>query len=437
MSAHHRFRPSILLGLCLWYSTLSYVVASDRHIDVYMVDGAINPVIVEYILAGINHSAADEAIAAVFQLDTPGGLVESTRLIVRTLLNARVPVVVYVAPSGARAASAGTFITLAAHVAAMAPGTNIGAAHPVTGEGKDIEGDMRHKAENDLAAFARSIAEQRGRNADWAEKAVRQSVSSTEREAQEQHVIDLVASDVPDLLAKLEGREVSVAGNTVTLHTASVTVRQHAMNWRQRTLAILAQPQIALMLLSLGSVALLIELYNPGLIFPGVIGALALLLALYALQTLPINYAGLLLIALAFVMFVLEIKVTSFGMLFIGGVVAMFLGSLMLIDSPEEYLRIPLSSIVLVVGTTALLFTLVVGAAVRSVARRPVSGQEGMIGATGRVVRRLDPIGTVFAHGTLWTARSTSPIEAGESIRVVGVEGLTLTVEKVTKENVP
>ena len=247
----------------------------------YVVEGVINPVVVEYMQAGLAQAEADHAIAVIFQLDTPGGLVESTREIVKALLNAEVPVVVYVAPSGARAASAGTFITMAGHIAAMAPGTNIGAAHPVSGEGKNIEGDMRQKVENDLAAFARSIADKRGRNADWAEKAVRESVSVTETEASQLKVIDLIAEDVPDLLSKLEGRQATLPGRTVTLQTASATVQQHQMSWRQQVLAAVSHPQIALMLLSLGSLALLIELYNPGLIFPGVIGAIALLLAFY------------------------------------------------------------------------------------------------------------------------------------------------------------
>jgi membrane-bound serine protease (ClpP class) len=421
-----------VLGWCLWWNPPTH--GAEQYVAVHQVEGVISPVIVEYMIESIARAEQEEVMAVIFQLDTPGGLVESTRLIVKAVLNANVPVVVYVSPSGARAASAGTFITLAAHVAAMAPGTNIGAAHPVSGEGKDIEGDMRQKAENDLAAFARSIAQQRGRNADWAENAVRQSVSVTEVVAQEQHIIELIASDISDLLHQLEGREVSLPGHKVTLHTAAAPVRYRRMSWRQEVLAVLAHPQFALMLLSLGSLALLIELYNPGLIFPGVIGAIALLLAFYSLQALPINYAGLLLIALSLVMFILEVKVTSFGMLTVGGILSMLLGSLMLIDSPEEYLRIPLPTIFLVVGTTATLFTVVVGAAVRSVRRQPVSGKEGMLGEIGTVMGRIDPVGTVFVQGTLWSARSASPIEVGEAVRVVAVEGLKLTVEKVAKE---
>jgi membrane-bound serine protease (ClpP class) len=403
-------------------------------IDVHQVEGVINPVIVEYMTEGIRRAEEARAVAVIFQLDTPGGLVDSTREIVKALLNANVPTVVYVSPSGARAASAGTFITLAGHVAAMAPGTNIGAAHPVSGEGKDIEGDMRQKAENDLAAFARSIAEKRRRNAEWAEKAVRDSVAVTEIEAREQRVIDLIAADVPELIKQLDGWQVALHGSEVTLHTAGATVRYRQMSWRQRFLAALSHPQIALMLLSLGSIGLLVELYNPGLIFPGVVGALALLLAFYSLQTLPINYTGLLLIGLGMLMLILEIKVTSFGMLALGGIVVMALGALMLIDSPEEYLRIPLETIVLVVGTTAGLFLLVVGAAVRSVGRKPVSGREGLLGALGSARQRIDPAGTVFVHGTLWNARSATPIEAGAVVRVVGVDGLRLTVEKVPEE---
>jgi membrane-bound serine protease (ClpP class) len=419
--------------LCGWWWA-SVTTGADLVIDVHQVEGVINPVVVEYMTDSIRRAEEAKAVAVIFQLDTPGGLVDSTREIVKALLNANVPTVVYIAPSGARAASAGTFITMAGHVAAMAPGTNIGAAHPVSGEGKDIEGDMRQKAENDLAAFARSIAEKRRRNAEWAEKAVRESVAVTEVEAREQRVIDLIAEDIPDLLKQLDGRQVTLVGNAVTLHTAGATVRSRQMTWRQRLLAALSHPQIALMLLSLGSIGLLVELYNPGLIFPGVVGALALLLAFYSLQTLPINYTGLLLIGLGMVMFILELKVTSFGMLVLGGIVSMSLGALMLIDSPEEYLRIPLSTIVLVVGTTAALFTFVVGAAVRSVRRKPVSGREGMLGAIGTVKGRIDPTGTVFVYGTLWSARSASPIEVGETVCVIGIEGMRLTVEKVTEE---
>jgi membrane-bound serine protease (ClpP class) len=406
----------------------------DNHVNVHVVEGVINPVIVEYMTESIQRAQDEHAMAVVFQLDTPGGLVESTRLIVKALLNAEVPTVVYVAPSGARAASAGTFITMAGHVAAMAPGTNIGAAHPVSGEGKDIEGDMRKKAENDLAAFARSIADKRGRNADWAEKAVRESVSITETVALEEHVIDLIADDIPDLMAKLDGRKVMLPSGEVTLETASATVRYQGMTWRQRFLAVLSHPQFALMLLSLGSLGLFIELYSPGLIFPGVIGAISLVLAFYSLQTLPVNYAGLALICLAMVLFILETQVASFGMLTVGGIVSMFLGAVMLINAPEEYLRIPLSTIFLVVGTTSLLFILIIGAAVKSVTRQPVSGREGMIGEIGTATERIDPSGTVFVHGTLWQARSAKPIEKGETIRVVSVDGLKLTIEKVTQE---
>jgi membrane-bound serine protease (ClpP class) len=426
-----------ILSLCLVFCGLWCVpvtIGADTVINVHQVEGVINPVVVEYMTDSIRRAEEAKDVAVIFQLDTPGGLVDSTREIVKALLNANVPTVVYVAPSGARAASAGTFITMAGHIAAMAPGTNIGAAHPVSGEGKDIEGDMRQKAENDLAAFARSIAEKRRRNAEWAEKAVRESVAVTEVEAREQRVIDVIAEDIPDLVKQLDGRQVTLVQGTVTLHTAGATVRVQQMTWRQRLLAALSHPQIALMLLSLGSIGLLVELYNPGLIFPGVVGALALLLAFYSLQTLPINYTGLLLIGLGMVMFILEIKVTSFGMLILGGIVAMSLGALMLIDSPEEYLRIPLSTIVLVVGTTAGLFLFVVGAAVRSVGRKPVSGQEGMLGAIGTVRGRIDPTGTVFVHGTLWSARSASPLEVGETVRVIGIEGMRLTVEKVTEE---
>ena len=424
---------ALLIGLCLWgYDASIGVGAAGERVDVYPVEGVINPVTVEFMTGSIAKSAEEGATAVVFQLDTPGGLVESTRLIVKSLLNADIPVVVYVSPSGARAASAGTFITMAGHIAAMAPGTNIGAAHPVSGEGKDIEGDMRKKAENDIAAFARSIADKRGRNADWAEQAVRESVSITETDALEQNVIDIVAEDVPDLLAQIDGRTIAVGGDEVTLRTAQAEIRYRQMSWRQQVLAVVTHPQIALMLLSIGSLGLLIELYNPGLIFPGVIGAISVLLAFYSLQTLPVNYAGLALIGLAFILFILESQIPSFGMLTIGGLVSMFLGALMLIDSPEDYLRIPLSTIFVVVGTTGGLMALVVGAAARSFSRQPVTGQEGMIGATGVVKKRIDPTGTVALQGTLWTAQSHIPIDVDAAVRVEAVNGLKLTVVPVS-----
>lgn len=323
---------------------------------------------------------------------------------------------------------------MAGHVAAMAPGTNIGAAHPVSGGGEDIEGDMRKKVENDLAAFARSIADKRSRNADWAEEAVRESVSITETEALEQKVIDIVAEDVPDLLSQLDGRRLSVAGTEVTLQTAQAEVRYRQMTWRQQVLAVVTHPQIALILLSVASIGLLIELYNPGLIFPGVIGAISGLLAFYSLETLPVNYAGLALIGLSFILFILESQIPSFGMLTIGGLVSMFLGALMLIDSPEDYLRIPLTTIFVVVGTTGGLMALVVGAAARSLNRQPVTGQEGMIGVTGVVKKRIDPTGTVALQGTLWTARSDLPIDVDATVRVEAVDGLKLTVVQISPD---
>src|SRR5262249_923175 len=402
---------SLCLVLCgLW--CVPVTMGTDTVINVHQVEGVINPVVVEYMTDSIRRAEETKAVAGIFQLDTPGGLVDSPRENVKAPLNANVPTGLYFPPRRAPAAPPRTFITMAAHIAAMAPGTNIGAAHPVSGEGKDIEGDMRQKAENDLAAFARSIAEKRRRNAEWAEKAVRESVAVTEVEAREQRVIDVIAEDIPGLVKQLDGRQVILAQGAVTLHTAGATVRVQQMTWRQRLLAALSHPQIALMLLSLGSIGLLVELYNPGLIFPGVVGALALLLAFYSLQTLPINYTGLLLIGLGMVMFILEIKVTSFGMLFLGGVVAMSLGALMLIDSPEEYLHIPLSTIVLVVGTTAGLFLFVVGAAVRSVGRKPVSGQEGMLGAIGTAKEPLYPTPPLFFPRTPLTAPTPLPIYA-------------------------
>lgn len=397
------------------------------------VEGAISPATAEYIAMLVHSGEEQGAEAVVLQLNTPGGLLEATRSIVQTLLGAKVPVVVYVAPSGARAGSAGVFITLAAHIAAMAPGTNIGAAHPVGLGGEASDSVMADKATNDAAAFARAIAQQRKRNVRWAEEAVRRSISSTEREALRQRVIDLIAPSLDSLLQALEGRPIELPSGTKVLHTAQTRVENVPMNWRQRLLALLSDPNIAYLLLLLGIYGILFELYNPGAIVPGVVGAISLILAAYALQMLPINYAGLALIIVAIILFLLELKVTSYGLLTLAGIASLFLGSVMLIDSPMEFMRISWSVILPTVLGSVVFFTWVLGKGLQAQLRRPRSGGEGLLGLTAEVVERITPEkrGRVRLLGELWWASAQQVLEPGTRVRIVARQGFLLSVEPV------
>jgi membrane-bound serine protease (ClpP class) len=374
LSAFHR--PA-LLWLMLWLAPSPLWAGESVMVATY--EGVINPVTAEYLHDALVAAEQAKAQALILQLDTPGGLDTSMRLIIKDFTGASVPVVVYVAPSGGRAASAGVFLTLAAHVSAMAPGTNIGAAHPVA-MGGEMDKTMKEKVENDAVAYIKSIAEQRGRNVAWAEDAVRKSVSATEREALKLKIIDLVADDLTDLLQKLDNRKVMIGPNTVLLHTKETAVIHYAMGWRLELLKALSDPNIAYLLMTIGSIGLLAELYNPGAVLPGVVGAISLILAFYSLQSLPVNYAGVLLILLGIVFFVLEATVTSYGVLAIGGVVSMVLGSLMLIKTDAPFLQISWAVIIPVVTTAAAFSLLIVGMGVRAMRSRPVSGREGMVG---------------------------------------------------------
>jgi membrane-bound serine protease (ClpP class) len=395
-------------------------------------DGVISPVTVRLVETAIDRAQASRASALVIQLDTPGGLERSMRSICQRLLNAPLPVVVYVGPTGARAASAGVFITMAAHVAAMAPATNIGAAHPVAvGGGGGADKESLKKIANDAAAFARSIATERGRNADWAEKAVRESVSITEREAVRLKVVDLVADSIPDLLAKVDGRTVKTSAGPVTLATKDARVTAIEIGFRDRFLNVITDPNVAYILMMLGMLGLFFELSNPGVILPGVVGGISLILAFFAFQSLPINYAGLLLILFGIVLLIAEIKVVSHGVLAIGGIVAMALGSLMLFDATEIGFRISWTVILPTVGVTAGLFLFVLTVGLRALARRPLLGGPGLIGETGVAREPLTPVGQVAIHGELWRAVAEGePVDAGAPVRVVAVDGLTLKVVK-------
>lgn len=401
-------------------------------------DGVISPGTADYLSTVIERAAREEAACLLVTLNTPGGLEASMRTMVTAILNSEVPVVVYVAPAGARAASAGAFITLAAHVAAMAPGTNIGAAHPVNlGGGAPMDSTMSEKVASDAAAFIRSIAQRRGRNEQWAERAVRESISSSAREALDAGVVDLVSESQEELLRSLEGWQVETAAGRLTLALAGRPVVAVTMGWRHRAMRLLSDPNIAYIFLILGFYGILFELSNPGAILPGVVGGIFLILAFYALQTLPVNWAGLMLMLFALLLFIAEIKVTSFGLLAAGGVVSLVLGSVLLFDSPAPFLRVSLQVLVPVLVVTVLAVLVAIGLAARTFRRPVTTGREGMIGLTGEVVEPVAPRGRVQVRGELWWAEADeagggAPIAAGDEVEVTGLSGLTLRVRRRT-----
>jgi membrane-bound serine protease (ClpP class) len=397
-------------------------------------DGVINPVSAEYLHDALASAQEDKAQALIFRLNTPGGLDTSMRLIIKDITGSTIPVIVYVSPSSGRAASAGVFITMAAHVAAMAPGTNIGAAHPVAMGGEKMDEEMKKKVENDSVAYITSIAQQRGRNVAWAEDAVRKSVSVTEREALKLKIIDVVADDVPALLKQLDGRTIGLQSGQTVLHTAGSTLREFPMGPRLEFLKILSDPNIAYLLMTIGTIGIIAELYSPGAILPGVVGAISLILAFYSFQSLPVNYAGILLFLLGIALFILEANVTSYGLLAVGGIVAMLLGSVMLIKTDVEFLQVSWS-VILPVVTLATLFSLfVVGMGVKAMRRRPMTGREEMVGLVGIVKTELAPHGQFAVHGELWEAISEQPLQPGDEAEVTGVDGLRLRVKPLSKQ---
>ena len=397
---------------------------------VITVEGVVNPVSAEFIQKSIRKAVKKSYEALVIELDTPGGLDTSMRSIVKDIVSSEVPVVVYVAPGGARAASAGVFVTLAAHVAAMAPGTNIGAAHPVNLGGK-MDKTVAEKATNDAAAYIKSLAESRGRNAQWAERAVRESISATETEALKEHVIDLVEKDITSLLSDIDGRKVRTPLGERTLRTKDARVVREEISLRLRILSFISDPNVAYILMLLGFYGLFFELTSPGAIFPGVAGGICLILAFYAFQTLPVNYAGLLLIVLAVILFILEVKIISHGVLTIGGVIAMIIGSLMLFESPGPFVRLSLYLILPAVIITALFFSLTISLALKAHRRKPVTGREELIGMEG--IAKTDITGAggmVSLHGELWSAWSGQPIAKDNRVVVEEVRDLKLKVRK-------
>jgi len=422
-----------LLGCGLFLVCAAAAGAQDRVVHRIALDGAISPATADYVDTAVARAAAEGAAALIIRLDTPGGLLNSTKTIVKTILAAPIPVIVHVAPSGSSATSAGVFVTMAAHVAAMAPGTTIGAAHPVSGGGEDIAGDMRTKVENYAASFVESIAEKRGRNVEWAVKAVRESVSITESEALDLKVVDVVANDVATLLSRIEGREVDLDGNRVRISFTSADGRAPEivdipMTFRQRVLSIVSDPNIAYLLMMAGILGLYMEFSNPGAIFPGVVGVICLLLALLAAQVLPVSSIAVLLLVVGFAFLVAESFLPSFGILGFGGIAAITLGSLFLY-TPDSNLFVDRSLIAATVLVFAAIAAAIVLTVLRDRRRRPSTGAEGLIGGHGVTISAVHRAGKVRIHGEIWNATSTNPIEPGRSVRVVRVEGLSLMVE--------
>ena len=400
------------------------------------VDGIIQPVIAKYLAHAVDVADRANAALLVITLRTPGGLLDTTRDINSTIIGAKTPVAVFVGPSGSRAASAGFLITMAADVAAMAPGTHIGAAHPVSGSGEKLDDVMSKKLASDTASYARTLAAQRKRNPTLIEQAVTESRSYTDGEASTASppLIDVVATDVPDLLRKIDGRTITrFDGRSQVLRVGGATLEPIEMTWAQEVLSAVAHPQIAYLLFTLGLLGLTVEFWNPGSVFPGVAGGICLLLAFFALQVLPVNAAGVMLILLGIALLILEIKVTSFGVLATGGVAAIFFGSLMLIDSPLPELQIGLRMIVpMTLGLSGIILFLV-RLGIRAQRQPAVTGVEGMLDEVGQALTSIDPggVGRVRAHGEIWTATAAEHISAGDTVRVVLVKGLLLTVKRI------
>ena len=432
MKPKQMFLYIFLLGMLLMAIPWP-LAAQKKQVDVIKINDAITPATADFISKSIEQAVKNRAECLVIQMDTPGGLDMSMRDIIKDIMNADIPVIVYVAPSGARAASAGVFITLASDIAAMAPGTNIGAAHPVAVGGGKMDRTMADKVVNDAVAYIQSIAEKKGRNAKWAAQAVRESVSITETEALKIKIIDLIAKDLNDLLEKIDGKTVEKPRGKIKLATKGLQTNVLEMGFRQRFLAVLSNPNIAYILMMIGLAGLYFELSNPGVIFPGVIGGISLILAFFAFRTLPVNYAGVLLILLGVFLFVAEIKVASYGLLTIGGLVSLTLGSIMLFESPIPALRASLTVILPTVLFTAAFFFFAVTMAVKAQLAKPATGAEGLVGEIGVAQTRLSPEGKVFIHGEFWNAYTDEAIEEREKIRVLKTEGLTVKVEKLKK----
>jgi membrane-bound serine protease (ClpP class) len=425
----------ILIVLLLAVSIGVHAQTGSSRIDVLTVKGTINPVLTDYITRGIEQAEETGATAVIIQMDTPGGLDTAMRDIIQSIINARVPVVVYVSPAGARAASAGAYITLSAHVAVMAPNTAIGAATPVAlgGDGEaEMSEEMKHKIINDAIAYIRDLASRHGRNAEWAEKAVRDGSSATSEEALQLNVVDMVASDLNTLIAQLNGRQVTlIDGREIVLNTQGATVNYVEMRLIEDFLYTIADPNIAYLLLSLAMLGIMVEIFNPGLIFPGVVGAISLLLAFFSLGVLPVNWAGVLLIALAFGLFIGEVLTTTFGLFTAGGVISLVIGSLILFKGSSAIFRVDPWLIAGVTIFIAAVFAFVVNRAIRAHRKQAATGREELLGKRAVVKEVIDPEGTVFYKGERWAAISEKGrIEPGEEVIITAVDGLILHVAR-------
>ncbi len=414
-----------------WFIILTAALfAQGKIVHKITVNGIINPVATEYILESIERAEEDQAELLIIEMDTPGGLMVSMHEIVKGILGADVPIAVFVSPPGSRAGSAGVFITTAAHIAVMAPGTNIGSAHPVNmGASQDTSHVMEEKIINDAVAHIRSIAEKRHRNADWVEDAVRESANITENEALDLKVVDLVVATVDSLLNAVDGQEVEILSGKRILNTQNAKIISFEMNWRQRALDILSDPNILYILFLIGITGISLELYNPGAILPGVVGGICMILFLYSVQTIPVNIAGLLLIIFAAILFLLEIKITSYGLLTIGGVVSLVLGSLMLVDSPLPFLQISWEVILGATITITVFFAVAISFAIRTLRKKPTTGKEGLIGEEGLVVEDLKPAGQIQIHGEIWKAIAEEKIKKGQLVVVEEVSSRHLRLK--------
>ncbi len=423
----------IIFILLMLYIMVPLHAVSQRVVSI-KIEGVINPVTADFIHEAIQNAQSKKATCLLIHLNTPGGLLQSTREIVTQLLESPVPVVVYVSPEGAHAGSAGVFITMAAHIAAMAEATNIGAAHPVNLRG-GMDSVMSEKVTNDAAAFIKSIATKRNRNLQWAEDAVRKSLSISATEAILKNVVDLMAFSDKDLLNQIDGREIKLNSGAVILHTKDAMIDTYRMSAFDQFLNIVSDPNIAYLMLMLGFFGVLFELFNPGTILPGIVGVIALVLAFYAMRTLPINYAGLALVIFGVLLLVLELFIVSHGLLAIGGIVSLYLGSMMLIkvSSPLEVAAISKLLIIITTVFMGLLFLFVIGAGLKAQKRKAVTGLEAMVGLTGIALEALEPNGQVNVKGEIWNASAvTDHIEKGEVIRINAIKKLVLYVEKVT-----
>ncbi|HAR49457.1 serine protease [Smithella sp. SCADC] len=425
-----------LIAVLLLMSSGAWAEEKKPVFNVITIDGVITSPTAKYISKSIEDAKKDNAEGLIILLDTPGGMDTAMRDIAKSILNAPLPVIVFVSPPGARAASAGVIITEAAHIAAMAPGTNIGAAHPVAiglGGGKDMDKTMSAKVENDAAAYARSIAKSRGRSEEWAEKAVRKSESITAEEALKLNVIDFVAPDIEKLLVAIDQKEVNLAKGKKKISTKNAVINNKKMGTRQGILAAISDPNISYILLLVGLAGLYFELSTPGAILPGVIGGISLLLAFFGLSTLPVNYTGILLIIFGVILFIAEIKVMSHGMLTVGGIISLIMGSLLLFDTTEPALRLSFQVLVPAVLVASGFFIVVIVLAIKAQLRKHFSGSEAMVGAEAEVMKDIDEEGEVFLMGEYWKATSKEPVKKGSKVRVIKVEGLRLIVEEIKK----